>query len=104
MSKLTFNQIKSLQNQYGITEMQNHINNGMAWKFEGSVGRSAMAMLDSGACMLPKHTTSDYYGNTIPSRDILQKGSKGTFQNSQEFWECVVNGEIEIEVEHEEVV
>lgn len=89
--------ITALQKQYGFTVMQDNINTGLAWKLEGSVGCEAMALLESGACMLPKETRVDAYGNTVPSRDVLKKGSKGTYHNSVEFWTAVVDGKIEID-------
>lgn len=97
MSKPTFKQITALQKQYGFNKMQEYINNGMAWKLEGSVGREAMALLESGACMLPKEFKVDYYGNRVPSRDVLKPGTKGTFKNSQNFWQGVLDGSIEID-------
>jgi hypothetical protein len=47
--------------------------------------------------MLPQERITDYYGNVVPSRDDLQEGTKGTFQNSVNFWTKVDNGEIEID-------
>lgn len=69
--------------------MQNLIDNGHAWVMEGSVGREAMHLLEIGACMLPKKSHTDYYGNVVPSREWLQKGSKGTYQNSVKFYSNV---------------
>jgi hypothetical protein len=89
--------ITGLQKAYGFTAMQNLINSGTAWKLEGSVGREAMSLLESGACMLPKVAHSDYYGNRVPSRDDLKKGTKGTYQNSVDFWTAVLDGKIEID-------
>lgn len=86
-------QIRELQKSYGFDEMQKLIDNGMAWKLEGHVGRQASAALESGACMLPKERHKDYYGNIVPSRDDLKEG-KGTLQNCQEFWTKVLEGEI----------
>jgi hypothetical protein len=97
MSKINIKTITALQKQYGFADMQEMINSGMAWKLEGSVGREAMALLESGACMLPKTAHKDYYGNIVPSRDVLKKGTKGTFQNSQAFWQGVEDGSIEID-------
>jgi hypothetical protein len=88
--------ITKLQKDYGIAETQELINNGMAWKLEGSIGRHAMGLLESGACMLPKEPKIDYYGNRVPGRDELKKGTKGTYQNSVNFWKGVESGEIEI--------
>ena len=50
------------------------------------MGRKAMELLESGACMLPKKSFTDYYGNRIPSRDDLKQGSKGTYLNAIRFW------------------
>lgn len=89
--------IISRQEAYGFAAMQEMINSGQCWHMEGSIGREAMALLESGACMLPQESHRDYYGNTVPSRDDLQEGTKGTFQNSVTFWTKVDNGEIEID-------
>lgn len=90
--------IKKLQETYGLKQMQDLIDSGDVWKFEGSYGRAAMSHLESGACMLPKVPRMDFYGNTVPSRDDLKAGTKGTFQNSVNFWTKVKDGEIELEV------
>jgi hypothetical protein len=89
--------ITALQKQYGLSDMQDSINSGMIWKGEGWGGREAMRLLDSGACMLPKEFKVDYYGNKVPSRDVLKQGTKGTYQNSKRFWQGVVCGKIEID-------
>jgi hypothetical protein len=78
--------IYKLQREYGVAEMQEMINTGLAWKMEGSVGRTAMAMLRSGACMLPKEPVVDAYGNRVPSRDEVVSGTLGSFENSVNFW------------------
>jgi hypothetical protein len=89
--------IKQLQKHYGYKDTQDGINSGEIWKGEGSSGRYAMDMLTNGYCMLPKVNTRDYYGNLIPSRDLVISGSKGTFQNCANFWQQVVDGEINID-------
>ena len=94
---MNYNRIKKLQNEYGYLEMQGLINSGTAWSMQGSIGRQAMGCLESGACMLPRETYKDYYGNRIPSRDELKKGTKGTYQNCKEFWTKVYEGEIYLE-------
>jgi hypothetical protein len=93
---MNYQRIKKLQKEYGIDEMQNLIDTGEAWKREGFVGRSAMASLEDGACFLPKERILDYYGSTVPSRDDLEPGTKGTFKNSVEFWTKVEDGEIDL--------
>jgi len=82
--------IKRLQREFGYEEMQKLIDSGRAWLLEGSTGRAAMEMLKSGACMLPKKSYTDYYGNKIPSRTELKDGSKGTYQNSKTFYEEIM--------------
>jgi len=93
---MNFQSITKLQKDYGFDEMQRMINDGSAWKMEGSLGRQAMSLLESGACMLPKLFKNDYYGNRIPSRDVLKAGSKGTYKNSLRFWEGVQSGRIDL--------
>ncbi len=93
---MNYQSITKLQKVYGFDKMQEMINSGHAWNMEGSVGREAMSLLESGACMLPKSFKLDYYGNTIPSRDVLKAGTKGTYQNSKKFWEGVEAGTIEL--------
>lgn len=91
---MNFQKIKSLQKEYGYDTLQGLINNGTAWTREGRIGRAAMEALRSGICMLPKQHFFDAYGNRVPSRDELVEGTKGTFQNSQAFWQAVEDGEI----------
>jgi len=86
MKKLNYSRITKLQKDSGFSEMQNLINSGTVWKMEGSMGREAMEYLRLGACMLPKKTFKDYYGNTIPSREHLRNGTLGTFQNSVNYY------------------
>lgn len=87
---MNYHTLKTKQKENGYQEMQELIDSGMAWKMEGSVGREAMHCLESGACMLPKIIHYDYYGSKIPSRDEIQKGSKGSFQNSVNFYKNIV--------------
>lgn len=57
---------------------QELINNGMAWRLEGSFGRAAMSMIESGLAILGKEGNTDYYGNYVPSRYEVQDGTKGS--------------------------
>lgn len=87
MKKFSYQKIKSLQKLAGYSHMQGLIDSGLAWKLEGSIGRSAMDCLRSGACMLPCVAHFDSYGNRIPSRYEVVPGSTGSFKLSQQFWE-----------------
>jgi len=95
MKHLTFCQITKLQKSYGVSGMQESINNGQCWKMEGSAGRFAMSCLESGVCMLPLQPKFDYYGNRVPSRNDLKQGTKGTFLNSVKFWNQVLDGDFD---------
>lgn len=57
---------------------QTMINSGDAWKLQGSYGRAAMGMIESGYCMLGKERRRDYYGNKVPSRFDVIEGTKGS--------------------------
>lgn len=78
--------IRMHQREQGYAEMQHLIETGLAWKMEGAIGRSAMDLLKSGACFLPKEPHRDYYGNRIPSRDEVKKGTTGSLQNAIKFF------------------
>jgi len=94
---LTVEQITELQKRYGVTDIQEQINSGLAWLMEGSVGSAAMDTLECGMCMLPLVPRKDYWGNIVPARTSLASGTKGTLENSQNFWEKVESGEIYLE-------
>jgi len=53
------------QEQY-VAEMQALINSGAVWKLEGSMGCSAVALINSGDCILGEQGHYDYYGNYEP--------------------------------------
>ena len=93
MKDLTYSQIEKLQKSYNADGMQESINSGSCWSMEGSAGRFAMTCLESGACMLPLLPRYDYYGNRVPSRNMLKQGTKGTFLNSVNFWHRVMDGD-----------
>lgn len=78
--------INKRQKEAGVDIMQSYINNGSVWRMDGAMGRQAMHLLEIGACMLPKKSFTDYYGNRVPSRDELKSGSKGTYANAVKYW------------------
>jgi hypothetical protein len=57
--------------------LQRAINSGM-WSLQGSYGRSMMAAIEAGDCLLGKEDCRDYYGNHIPSRSQVKEGTKGS--------------------------
>ena len=58
--------------------IQRIINAGQ-WGLQGSFGRTMMDAIEAGACMLGKNPARDYYGNFIPSRDMVKDGTKGSY-------------------------
>jgi hypothetical protein len=84
---MTIETIEKLQKENDLTEMQDMINSGQVWKMEGSMGRSAMDLLRSGACILPTMPRKDYWGNTVPSRDMVAPGTMGSLENCEKYWE-----------------
>ena len=55
-----YRKISKLQEDYGVAGMQRLINDGSVWHMEGSYGREAMRLLESGQCMLPKKQYKDF--------------------------------------------
>ena len=44
------------------------------------MGRSMMAAIESGYCMLSKNRAHDYWGHIIPARDEVKPGSHGSYE------------------------
>lgn len=60
--------------------IQGLINSGMAWRLEGYVGRQCMAAIENGDAILGESGRTDYYGNYVPSRYEVKRGTKGSVQ------------------------
>jgi hypothetical protein len=81
---LTLNDINNIEVDEDVSEMdyflsiQRAINSGM-WGLQGSYGRSMMEAIKAGYCMLGTKAARDYYGNSIPSRNDVQPGTKGSY-------------------------
>lgn len=58
--------------------MQRMVNAG-EWSLQGSFGRTMMAAIEAGDVLLGRQRAHDYYGNTIPSRDDVRDGTKGSY-------------------------
>jgi len=70
-----------------IAMFQKGINDGSVWKMQGSMGRQAMALIESGHCVLGEQGHRDYYGNYIPSRTEVQPGTKGSQEYADKMME-----------------
>jgi len=88
--------ITKLQKQYGVYDMQLAIIDGSIWSMEGTMGRSAMDALETGACYLGDVHTFDYWGNRIPAISEVEEGSVGSMQNTIGYWEDVIEYEDDV--------
>ena len=70
-----------------IEVIQMYIDNGMAWKLEGSVGREATRLIESGHCILGETGHKDYWGNYVPSRYEVKTGTKGSVEYQEKMQE-----------------
>lgn len=86
MSTLTDyeNAVESCDPETARAGLQALIDSGAAWMLEGSVGRAAMAAIVDGACALGVEAHRDFYGNLVPSRDMMESGSIGTIEYMKE--------------------
>ena len=57
--------------------VQRAVNQG-AWALQGTFGRSMMAAIEDGFCMLGTRAATDYWGNRIPARSAIRAGRAGT--------------------------
>jgi len=69
--------------------VQNLINTGMAWRLEGAVGRECMAAIESGKAILGPVGHRDYWGNYVPSRTEVKRGTLGSVQYANDAREGV---------------
>ena len=66
-----------------VQMFQEMIDDGSVWSFQGSYGRTAMDLIESGQCTLGEKGCRDYWGNYIPSRTEVQPGTKGSIEYQQ---------------------
>jgi hypothetical protein len=82
---LTLNDINTIESDEDATEedyflsIQRAINSGV-WSLQGSYGRAMMDAIEAGRCVLGRNRARDYWGNTIPSRDDVKQGTKGSYE------------------------
>lgn len=63
-----------------VAAYQHVIDTGDAWRLEGHVGRTAVALIEAGLCMLGPVRHHDAYGNVVPSRFDIEPGAPGSEQ------------------------
>jgi hypothetical protein len=67
-----------------VAAYQSLINSGDCWRMDGSTGRTAMALIEAGDCVLGEVGHRDYWGNYVPSRTEVQPGTKGSVEYQKE--------------------
>lgn len=67
-----------MEEQDQVAFFQEMVNSGMAWRLQGSYGRTAMDMIEAGLITLGEVGHRDYYGNYVPSKYEVEPGTKGS--------------------------
>lgn len=81
---LTLHDINNIETDMDIDDfdyyssIQRAINSLSAWRLQGSYGRAMMDAINAGKCLLATKSTTDYWGNYIPSRYEVKDGTKGS--------------------------
>jgi hypothetical protein len=81
---LTIADINNIETEEDVNDVEYYQSiqraiNAKSWSLQGSYGRTMMEAITSGYCLLGKESTRDYWGNTIPSRDDVKAGTKGSY-------------------------
>jgi hypothetical protein len=77
--------IREMQEQFGITKLQEYIDNGTAW-FDEKWSVLAQDALEEGVCFLPDQYTWDYHSNRIPKRSELAENTIGTLDYCVQYY------------------
>ena len=76
--------------------LQRAINSGQGWHLQGIYGRSMMAAIEAGECMLGENEARDAYGNRLPSRHQVKAGARGSrgyvVERKGEDWAAMLDG------------
>lgn len=67
-------------NDYPVAFLQNLIDTGEGWRWEGALGQAIVAALEDGTCVLGPATHRDYYGRVVPARGDVAPGEKGSLE------------------------
>jgi hypothetical protein len=68
-------------------QVQAWIDDGTVWQLEGSLGRMAMALLESGECVCAPEPVRDFYGTIVPAYWMVEDapGSQGSVANAEAY-------------------
>lgn len=77
--------IREMQEMYGLTKLQEYIDNGTAW-FDEKWSVLAQDALEEGICFLPEQYTWDYHSNRLPKRSELVENTIGTLEYCAQFY------------------
>ncbi len=61
-----------------LKQLQSLVNSGDVWSLEGAMGREAMRLIQSGQLMLGRTACFDFWGNRIPGRYEVKRGTPGS--------------------------
>lgn len=61
-----------------VALFQELIDNGQAWRLQGSYGRTAYDLIQQGFCTLGETGHTDTYGNYVPARGEIEPGAPGS--------------------------
>jgi hypothetical protein len=67
-------------NEYPVPFLQNLIDTGEGWRWEGALGRAVVEALEDGRCVLGTTAHRDYYGRVVPARGDVAPGEKGSLE------------------------
>ena len=67
-------------NEYPVAFLQNLIDTGEGWRWEGALGQAIVAALEDGTCVLGPAAHRDYYGRVVPARGDVAPGEKGSLE------------------------
>jgi hypothetical protein len=67
-------------NEYPVAFLQNLIDTGEGWRWEGALGQAIVAALEDGTCVLGPTAHRDYYGRVVPARGDVAAGEKGSLE------------------------
>ncbi|MCA9078191.1 MAG: hypothetical protein KDA93_24390 [Planctomycetaceae bacterium] len=67
-----------------VSLFQQLIDDGTVWRLQGSYGRMAQQLIETGRCLLAPVSQRDYFGNVVPGRHDIEPGQPGTGQFVQE--------------------
>lgn len=83
----------SLYIRKAFQPLQAAIDSGSIWSMEGSAGRRAVLAIEDGDVVLGPVGHRDYWGNYVPSRYEVNRGTKGSIAYARKVRAYAAEGE-----------